>query len=428
MDTRSPADRAFRFSLDSVSGSSLEGWALGPNGTCQVEVLVDGRVVGHATTGLARPDVAAALQLRGSEGSGFAYAFKPEDFGDSAGERAQVGVRLVDDDRKHDSESIPVPRLRPASEISRLPRSPFPPSISTVLLRASAALRSQSDLTKGAAIAEALELLKWLATRAPRPLEGLHRYLAYLRSLDSHGRYVDKYFPRTNLLSGSQRDLASVLTGLRELLPIAHHLYVLADSGVPGGLLEFGCYKGFSTAVLSFACRQLGLRMEVFDSFSGLPEVGSTYYIPGDFTGTLDEVTGNVSGFGASDCVTFHKGFFSESVPRWTRKPAACIWMDVDLERSVQDTLPVFGSLDVRGALFSHECIVEDFQDGRVVVRRGSDHVVGAIVDGFVAARGVPPTGTFIAHHTGAFWSEATGIPVLGADAVDSLLALARAL
>ena len=40
---------------------------------------------------------------------------------------------------------------------------------------------------------------------------------------------------------------------------------------------------------------------------------------------------------------------------------------------------------------------------------------------------GAPSTGMSIAANTGAFWHATTGIPVLGADAVEHLLALARA-
>src|SRR5688572_25465451 len=104
----------FRYFLDGVSGSSLEGWALGPNGPCTVDVLVDGHVVGRATTGIPRPDVAAAYPgARGGDVAGFVYAFKAEDFGRSAGERAHVVVRFANASLTHDSEPVAIPRLRP---------------------------------------------------------------------------------------------------------------------------------------------------------------------------------------------------------------------------------------------------------------------------------------------------------------------------
>jgi hypothetical protein len=383
-------------------------------------------MVGAATTVIARPDVGAALpEVPESGHAGFAYAFRPGDFTTSGAAQAAVALRFVGAGRVKQLEPMSVPILRSTADVATLPRSPFPASITTLLLRASPRL-DQADFRDREVGFEAVDLLSWLAERGPRPLDGLYTYLGYLRSVDSHARFVERYFPRLNRRAGSDRDVACVLTSRSELLAIAHHLFVLADAGAPGGLLEFGCYKGYSTSLLSFACRQIGRPMEVFDSFAGLPAVGSTFYRAGDFTGTLEEVKGHVSAFGAIDAVAFHEGFFSESVPRWNRKPVACIWMDVDLERSADDALRIFDALDVRGALFSHECLPQDFDAGRVVPRRGVDQVIGPILDAF-AGSGRRPAGAFVAGQTGAFWDEASGIPVLGSDALERLLALARA-
>jgi hypothetical protein len=134
----------------------------------------------------------------------------------------------------------------------------------------------------------------------------------------------------------------------------------------------------------------------------------------------------NVAEFGRPDVVTYHPGFFSESVPRWTRRPASCLWMDVDLEQSAVDALKAFPALDSRGALFSHECQPECFDSRRPVVVRGPDHVVGPIVDAFTGA-GRDAIGFFVAGCTGAFWDARTGIPVLPPSGFERLLRLALA-
>ena len=59
-----------------------------------------------------------------------------------------------------------------------------------------------------------------------------------------------------------------------------------------------------------------------------------------------------MTAFGQPEPVTFHAGFFSDSVPRWTRKSVACLWMDVDLEQSAADALAVPTS--IREAPCSH--------------------------------------------------------------------------
>jgi hypothetical protein len=81
--------------------------------------------------------------------------------------------------------------------------------------------------------------------------------------------------------------------------------------------------------------------------------------------------------------------------------------------------------LDVRSALFSHECLLQDFHAGRIVPRRGVDQVIGPILDAF-AKPGRSPAGAFIAGSRGTFWDESSGIPVLGCDALERLLLLAR--
>jgi hypothetical protein len=98
--------------------------------------------------------------------------------------------------------------------------------------------------------------------------------------------------------------------------------------------------------------------------------------------------------------------------------------MDVDLEQSAIDALNIFTRLDRRGALFSHECEPESFSAGRPVPHRGSDDVVGPIADAFSSV-GRQPVGVFLSGHTGAFWDEQDGIPVLRPEPFARLMTLA---
>src|SRR5262249_48807365 len=148
-----------------------------------------------------------------------------------------------------------------------------------------------------------IDVLAYLVARGPRPLPGVHRYLGYLRGVFDSACFADKYFPRANARSTGEKDKTSVLTGPTELTAIAHHLFVLADAGIPGVVLEFGCYKGYSTSVLSTACHLLGRELQVFDSFRGLPKTNSSYYRPGEFAGDLEEVKRNVAEFGRPEVV-----------------------------------------------------------------------------------------------------------------------------
>jgi hypothetical protein len=422
-----------KYTIDAISQDFVEGWALGPSGPCDVEVTVNGRPVGRAVTGLSRLDVEAALpNVPGSGSAGFVYVFKGDEI--ASGQRdISVSLRIRAGGEVLDTEKVVIPVLDPVLRAalledtgsSEIPRSPLPPTVLQLLLRASPALAKQ-DLGSEAGVLEALQVLEFLLPRGPRPMPGVHRYLGYLRAVHGAAQFAAQYFPRSNARPTGDKDRASMLTGPPELTAIAHHLFVLTDAGIPGGLLEFGCYKGFSTSVLSTACHLLGRQMDVFDSFEGLPVSNSTYYRAGEFASGLDEVQRHVAEFGRPDVVTYHPGFFSESLRRWTRRPAACFWMDVDLEQSAVDALAAFPALDSRGALFSHECQPACFEGSRPVPNRGPENVVGPIVDAFAAA-GRQPVGLFVHGCTGAFWDRHHGIPVLPPAAFDRVLRLALA-
>jgi hypothetical protein len=283
-----------------------------------------------------------------------------------------------------------------------------------------------ADLASEAGACAAVDVLEFLARRGPRPLPGVHRYIGFLRSVYTSAVFAARYFPVANRRSTGDKDRTSILTGPLELAAIAHHLYVLTDAGVSGVLLEFGCYKGYSTSVLSTACHLLGQSMEVFDSFEGLPATDSDYYRRGEFAGSLGEVTRNVGEFGRPEVVTFNPGFFHESMPRWRPRPVAVLWMDVDLERSAVDALQAFPHLDRRGALFSHECRPSSFDGASPVAIRGPEDVVGPIVDAYHGA-GREPIGRFLSGCTGAFWDGREGIPVLPAAPLQRLVDLALA-
>jgi hypothetical protein len=163
--------------------------------------------------------------------------------------------------------------------------------------------------------------------------------------------------------------------------------------------------------MLSEACFQLGIPMHVFDSFAGLPPSESAYYQAGEFMGSLPEVQRNVSAFGKREAVTFHPGFFADTLPRSDLHPI-CIWMDVDLESSSRDVMTILGRLPVESCLFSHECCPEYFLPAGIAGARGPDSVMGPILDSF-QENGREITGRFIFGNTGAFWDRNRGIPVM---------------
>lgn len=271
---------------------------------------------------------------------------------------------------------------------------------------------AQSAWTHETSLA-AVDLLASLLRRGSKRLPELYSYVGYLARCWHHFNFVAKNFPPVNLTTSSNvNDLGCAGTEPLEMMSIAHYLYNLRSRGIPGVLAEFGCFKGFSTSCLSYACGELGMSMQVFDSFAGLPPSASTFYKTGDFAGSYEEVGQNVAAFGRPDCVTFHRGYFSDSLRTWPRMPIACLWMDVDLDTSSQDVMTIFPQLHPQSAVFSHECSVEHYRDPELAARPDPHNVIPPIVEAFAGA-GRQAVGCHVHNFTGAFWDEQDGIRAL---------------
>jgi hypothetical protein len=261
----------------------------------------------------------------------------------------------------------------------------------------------------------------FLPAEPPQVVRVLHpSYARYLGAVWAHFLFVRDYFPRANPTRLTARDAASRSNSPEEMLAIANHLYVLKASGVTGAFAEFGCFKGFSTSMLSHACDLLGIEMHVFDSFEGLPASDSREYLAGEFKGTLEEVRENVGQFGSLRPVVFHKGFFADSLRAFAPPPLMTIWMDVDLDLSARDVMRVFRRIDERGAIFSHECEPHSFVNG-IHQEPHPNHVIPAILDAY-ALEGVAVEGRHIGGSTGAFWRGGRAIAPATATEVFALV------
>jgi hypothetical protein len=263
-----------------------------------------------------------------------------------------------------------------------------------------------------------------LPTQCGIARENVPEYLLFLRTSWHRFLFLQRHFPKYNerVRRGSKDELC-ILTGPQEMLHIADQLYRLTKTGLIGPVCEFGCFKGFSTCCLSHVCFDLGLRLEVFDSFAGLPEVNGSYYRAGDFYGALDEVAENVRTFGRINLVTFNKGFFSESLPGRTLDPIL-IWMDVDLRSSSRDVMTIAGQLPKESCVMSHECFARNFDKGRIIPDEGEGDVITPIVEA-MARESRPITGTWLTGGLGAFWTPGVSVTPLPNSQLNEALKLA---
>ena len=420
-DGRHP-EPAIRFGVDDLNTDRVAGWAFAPDHDLAVDVVVAGTSVGVVTPHGYRPDVALSLDAPAAARAGFEFRFEPQHFAHVTTPDAEVELRLRADDASVTTAPQAVPVLAPATgEAPSL--APLPPAV-VELLR-----RYRPAIYDGAWSDEAAERvagdIRSILRRGPRAVPALHAHLALLGQLWIRAAFVESYFPRENAGADVEaKDRSAVQNSAVEVFAIAAHFAAVVAHGVPGPLLEFGSFKGFSTAVLSDACHQLGRPMHVFDSFAGLPDSASDYYRPGEFAGSRAEVEANVATYGRPAPVRYHEGFFADTLPTVTLPQVGQLWMDVDLESSARDVMTVLPRLDPRAAVFSHECPPSAFTADGITSDRSPDAVIPPILDAF-AASGRRVAGRHIDGHTGAFWDADAGIPVLPTPALLELRDLA---
>ncbi len=135
-----------------------------------------------------------------------------------------------------------------------------------------------------------------------------------------------------------------------------------------GCIVECGCYKGASTANLSLVASLCNRKVEVSDSFRGLPKPSDSdkahtiinlnevhTYLKGAWHGSLDEVKRNISQYGEISICNFNVGYFEDTMPKFKKK-CMFIFLDVDLKDSTETCLRYLWSLLQNGCyLFTHE-------------------------------------------------------------------------
>lgn len=406
-----------RGSIDAVAGGRVAGWALG-RGPVSVEAWFDGACIARCAPSIPRPDVAAAFPgYADAATSGFAFDLPDSVRGDDF--VGDVCVVAKPSRAWWPSETIALLRMAGPAVAERMAtapdsgiRGPFPRRVIDAV-----ATCWPEDCADPLSVAGqrrfAARLLEIFRTPELNALPVFADYAHYLSISLAHCRFVERHFPSINSrASPGSNDFHCKPNSVRELFSIIHQLYVLKSWGVAGDFAEFGCFKGYSSAMLSFACRQLGVKMHVFDSFEGLPPAEGSGYRAGQYAGSLPEVRDHVARFGAIDVVTFHKGFFADTFREWRPPALMCLWMDVDLEVSARDLMVVADRLDPRASLFSHECTAAIFDDGAIVARPGPDDPIAPML-----ARhdelGRPLTGRHVAGYTGGFWPKDGGIPIV---------------
>lgn len=119
----------------------------------------------------------------------------------------------------------------------------------------------------------------------------------------------------------------------------------IVEKHLAGDVVECGCARGGSAALMALSLRQLGERRNLwlFDTFEGLPapsaddpdyEIADLY--TGSCLGQLDEVRGFFRDQGVEDGVHFVKGLFQETIRQSPIEHIALLHIDGDWYESVK--------------------------------------------------------------------------------------------
>jgi O-methyltransferase len=164
-------------------------------------------------------------------------------------------------------------------------------------------------------------------------------------------------------MARNNRRIATASHFLEHLIMSAQILRV--PRSIEGTVVECGSFKGGSAANLSLVCDLCDRKLEIFDSFAGLPEPLSSdvlvdlheihSYEKGAFCGALSEVQGNISKYGAISACHFNVGYFQETLPHFSQK-SVLVFLDVDLVDSLQTCFTyLWPLLQDECYLFTHE-------------------------------------------------------------------------
>jgi O-methyltransferase len=178
------------------------------------------------------------------------------------------------------------------------------------------------------------------------------------------------FLAKIKLALQMRHNYARITTGSRviEHLLMATQIMRVPKS-VEGVVVECGSFKGGSATNLSLVCQLCDRKMEIFDSFAGLPEptevdaqhllvtVGQVHtYEKGAWKGALEEVKGNISRYGDVGRCNFNVGYFDESLPHFKNRKIVFAFLDVDLKTSLETCLNyLWPQLQDGCYVFTHE-------------------------------------------------------------------------
>ena len=195
---------------------------------------------------------------------------------------------------------------------------------------------------------------------------------------------------------------AQTMIGIKRLRNVRRCVQTVIDEGVPGDLIEAGCWRGGAAIMMRGVLEangEQGRHVWAADSFAGVPAPNEELYPAdaGDLNHTADqlavpveEVRGNFERYGLlDDRVHLLEGWFKDTLPTLAGHRWAVMRLDGDLYESTIDSLTnLYDGLSVGGFVIIDDYVWDNCR---------------AAVDDFRAERGISDEVHEI-DWTGAYW------------------------
>jgi O-methyltransferase len=177
------------------------------------------------------------------------------------------------------------------------------------------------------------------------------------------------FLPKVRLALRMARNRKTIPTASHFLEHLMMATEVLkVPKATPGSVVECGTFKGGSATSLSLVCELCDRKLDIFDSFEGLPEPNDEdrehkllgtqtihSYEHGTYRGTLPEVQRNIAAYGCIEACRFNAGYFDQSLPNFGSS-CVLVFADVDLTASLETCLRyLWPLLQERCCFFTHE-------------------------------------------------------------------------
>jgi len=135
----------------------------------------------------------------------------------------------------------------------------------------------------------------------------------------------------------------------REIFPLVIKLLETSPE-VSGDIVECGCYTAGLTATLSHVAELTGRHVHAFDSFEGMPDGSSEDdaafvgggeaqgWTKGEYKTPRQRAESNIRQYGVPERVTFHEGWFENTLPELS-DDVAFVFVDADYGEAAQTCL-----------------------------------------------------------------------------------------